>query len=391
MNGGEPRVLSEFGAWGLPDRDDEPWWFETGATLPGDVVRPARVRDRFAAWGLGDVFGSWTAFVRESQEHQFESLKAQIEDLRLHPDLGGYVVTEFTDVHWEANGLLDLRRNRKTFHDRLRSVTGQTVIVGRPRHTRYRSGERAILDVVVAGPSGPVTRRTTWTVAELGLRGTADAPGIVEFEVPSVDRPVAITVTITAEGDDAAPVANTTTLRVFPDTPVHRPPEVAIASRWTDVATHVHGGGRAVVVATEDDAWQEGTIRLDRWSDDDDATGWIRSSGLGWLDPQLTEGLPLGPRVDLAFLGITPEHRVRGYGPEQRSDVLAGHFLGWIRDVTATIATFRHGAGIGIVCTFPLLDGDGRDAVATAMLDRLATLAADRSLAPRTTYRSADA
>jgi hypothetical protein len=201
----------------------------------------------------------------------------------------------------------------------------------------------------------------------------------VTFEVPAIDRSTKVELALRVDGA-TEPITNATTLWLFPDEPIERPAAVAVASRWGDVASHVARGGRAVVVVADDDAPPEdGAMRLERWSDDDDATGWIRSTGLGWLHPRLTEGLPIGPRVDLAFVGITPEHRLRGYGPEGRSDVLAGHLLGWIRDVTATIAAFRHGAGVGIICTFPLLDGDGSDPVATALLDRLSTLAGEIS------------
>lgn len=386
-SGQEPRVLSEFGVWGLPDVDDAPppWWFETGADLPGDVTRPAGVRERFETWGLRDVFGSWQAFIRQSQEHQFEGLKAEIEDLRLHPELGGYVITELTDVHWEANGLLDLHRHPKAFHDRLRQVTGQTIVVARPRLTRYRSGERATVDVVVASPKGHVERPVSWEAPTLGLRGAVDAPAAVTFEVPALDRPTAVVLSFRAGHDHGDPITNTTTLWLFPDVPSEPPAEVAITSRWADIAEDVAGGGRAVVIAADDDALpDDGGIRLDRWGEDDDATGWIRSTGLGWLHPRLSDGLALGPRVDLAFLGITPTRRLRGFGPEQRSDVLAGHLLGWVRDVTATIGGFRHGAGLGIICTFPLLDSDSRDPVANALIDRLAHLASDPRFAPRT-------
>jgi Glycosyl hydrolases family 2, sugar binding domain/Glycosyl hydrolases family 2, TIM barrel domain len=387
-SGDEPRLMSEFGTWGLPriDDADEPWWFETGASLPGDAVRPTGVRERFEAWGLGEVFGSWPAFVRESQVHQFEGLKAEIADLRLHPELGGYVITELTDVHWEANGLLDQRRNPKAFHDRLRQVTGQTVVIGRPGHTRYWSGERASVDVAVMSITGPLERRVSWNVRELGLTGSTEAPGTIGFDVPAVDRPMSVVLSLHADVGNE-PVTDATKLWLFPHVPSRRPADVRVASRWVDVASYVERGGRAVVIAAQDDAVPEdGRIQLDRWSEDEDATGWLRSSGLGWLDRRLTDGLSIGPRVDLAFLGISPEHRIRGYGAAQHPDILAGHFLGWVRDVAATVAAFRHGEGLGLLCTFPLLDADGRDPVATAMMDRLVALASDRALAPTTRW-----
>jgi hypothetical protein len=178
-----------------------------------------------------------------------------------------------------------------------------------------------------------------------------------------------------------------------------RPPGVALAAAWREVAGHVERGGRAVLVATEPDALPLGLgLRLEQWGDVDDplepsvyASGWIRSTGLGWLHPRVTDGLALGPRVDMAFAGLCPEEVILGYEPRDAADVLAGHYLGWIHRVTATIGMFRHGRGAGIVCTFPLLSRDGADPVATALLDRLARIAASPAFRPRKelTFRSA--
>ena len=41
-----------------------------------------------------------------------------LQSLRGEAPIQGYVITELTDVHWEANGILTLRRDRKAFHDR---------------------------------------------------------------------------------------------------------------------------------------------------------------------------------------------------------------------------------------------------------------------------------
>ena len=40
-----------------------------------------------------------------------DTRRPEIEEMRRHPSIGGYVITEFTDVHWECNGLLE-----HTFH-----------------------------------------------------------------------------------------------------------------------------------------------------------------------------------------------------------------------------------------------------------------------------------
>lgn len=99
---GRPLFVTEFGDWGLPEMpkvSDPPFWdpreiYAAGlaATLwPGTV-------DRFAA---------------ETQRYQGLSDRLQIEVFRRHDHIGGYCLTELTDVPHELNGLLDLNRKRK--------------------------------------------------------------------------------------------------------------------------------------------------------------------------------------------------------------------------------------------------------------------------------------
>ena len=60
---------------------------------------------------------------------QYAALKYQIEQMRRHPSIVGYVITEFTDVHWEANGLLDICRNPKAYYDVIGQVNSADAIV----------------------------------------------------------------------------------------------------------------------------------------------------------------------------------------------------------------------------------------------------------------------
>src|SRR6185436_15710089 len=112
----------------------EPWWFATGplAGRPGDMVA------RIAASGLGHVFDGVSGLVRATQEHQLEALRYEIAELRRHASISGYVITELSDIYWEANGLLDLARRPKVFHDRFAAINAPTVVVGdlQPRDWR---------------------------------------------------------------------------------------------------------------------------------------------------------------------------------------------------------------------------------------------------------------
>lgn len=154
--GDEPLVVSEFGVWGLPHPDQvtirgaEPWWMETGGTWGDGVAYPHGVQDRFAQLGLSRVFGDFDGFIGAVQGYQWANLKYEIESMRAHAAIQGYVITEFTDVHWESNGLLDMNRNPRAFHDRFSTVNADVVIVPQPARHSVFMGDRLEVALSVA-------------------------------------------------------------------------------------------------------------------------------------------------------------------------------------------------------------------------------------------------
>ena len=154
--GDEPLVVSEFGVWGLPDpaqvtlNGQEPWWMGTGGTWGDGAAYPHGIQDRFATLQLSSVFGSFDNFITAAQEYQFQNLKYEIEVMRAWPQIQGYVITEFTDVHWESNGLLDMNRNPRVFHDRFSTVNSDVVIVPKVAHYAGYAGDSFSFDLAVA-------------------------------------------------------------------------------------------------------------------------------------------------------------------------------------------------------------------------------------------------
>jgi hypothetical protein len=99
---GRPFYVTEFGDWGLPTMpllEAPPFW-DTRAVYAADLAA--------SQWP-----GSVDAFVVETQRYQGLSDRLQIEVFRRHGHIGGYCLTELTDVPRELNGLLDLHRNPK--------------------------------------------------------------------------------------------------------------------------------------------------------------------------------------------------------------------------------------------------------------------------------------
>ncbi len=160
--GDEPLIVSEFGVWGLPDpkllaKDvgSEPWWMETGGTWGDGVAHPHGVQSRFASHHLDKVFGGFDQFIEQVQWYQFANLKYEIESMRAQSSIMGYVITELTDVHWESNGLLDMNRNPRVFHDRFAEINSDIVIV--PKVQRYSGWAGAMLAFSISIASGGAT------------------------------------------------------------------------------------------------------------------------------------------------------------------------------------------------------------------------------------------
>ena len=57
--------------------------------------------------GLDRIWPTLDDLAVATQRHQHEALQYEIGQIRRHDSIQGYVITELTDVYWEANGLLD--------------------------------------------------------------------------------------------------------------------------------------------------------------------------------------------------------------------------------------------------------------------------------------------
>jgi Glycosyl hydrolases family 2, sugar binding domain/Glycosyl hydrolases family 2/Glycosyl hydrolases family 2, TIM barrel domain len=237
--GDEPLLCSEFGNWGLPDAERlrsaegaEPWWFETGHDWGDGVAYPHGVESRFHAAGLERVFGSFSAFVQAAQWQQYRALKYQIETMRRQPALAGYVLTEFTDCLWESNGLLDMRRNRRVFHDAFAAINADTVIVPRWERVAYSAG--ATIRVGLAAAHGGGTPLADvflrWRCgAEAGEAGPfALAEGVCEvppatFAAPALDSAAVRRLELALVADGRAIATNHLELTILPQRV--RPPQ----------------------------------------------------------------------------------------------------------------------------------------------------------------------
>ncbi len=450
-SGQEPLVVSEFGNWGLPNVHDlvaghggEPWWFETGAEWGAGrtrgVVHPKGVLERFAALGLDRVFGSYEAFVAASQEQQYEALKYEIEEMRRHDSVKGYVITELTDVHWECNGLLDLCNNPKSYHRRFAAIDADDVIVPSPRPIGRRAfwaGEEICVDLTVSHFSRRNLDGSTlrWSLdgavgiggALTGLRlpaGHAVSVGEAHLTAPAVSVPTRARLSfelIAATG--AVEARNELDLFILPRDPrragmgrgIHlvgpaeRTGELTrrlsdmgygIADDWRqadlvvaigfDRAAHsiVAEGGRVLAVVDDAQAVTGGLGRLEVIEREGTGYSGDWASSFSWLyGDRLATRLPAGPRLGWAFATVFPDQVILGPEPADLArDGLAGLFLGWIQKPAALAIQSRLGRGRLLLTTLRLARPKGEplgiDPIATVLFQDFVEYACSERFTP---------
>jgi hypothetical protein len=264
--GDEPLIVSEFGVWGLPDpkklrRADgsEPDWFETGALWGDGVALPHGIEERFGALDLDRTFGSFDGFIEAVQWYQFMNLRYEIETMREHASIMGYVITEFTDVHWEANGLLDIERNPRVFHDVFATINTDIVIVPRPARYSAYAGEQLPFAIKVATgglsiPEGAVLR---WSGAvsgsvAVGATGTVSTVSIdAQLAMPAVSANEMARIDFVLEAGGRELARNSCDIALYAARGTSELPSVAAAD--AKLADYAKGLGYRVVPAGEAD------------------------------------------------------------------------------------------------------------------------------------------
>jgi hypothetical protein len=420
--GSEPMVVSEFGNWGLPDigklkacyGGKEPWWFETGIEWGDGVVYPHGIEQRFKAFHLDKVFPTLSDLAAASQRMQFTALKYQIEQMRRHPTIVGYVITEFTDVHWESNGLLDMCRNPKAFYDVIGQVNSPDAIVPTDwERIAFWEGERCEVKLALSHFSSADLRnsRLEWSLDQWPeLKGTFEGVnperaqltniGTVVFDVPRLERSTRarLELRLLSAGGELV-TRNHHELYFFPR--LDMPPggirisvpglprlsarlaamgyelvddsaaDLVVVERMTDeLRWYAQNGGRVLWLAEQPESQQAhlGSIGIAQrqgrsWQGD-----W--ASSMSWIRQDRMFGdIPSGGTVDFAFADLTPETVIVGLTPRDfAANVHSGLFVGWVHHVVALVAEKPIDRGRLMISTYALRDHLGTHPVATIMM-----------------------
>jgi hypothetical protein len=405
-----PLLMSEFGNWGLPDLEQlfagyggrEPWWFETGHDWGKGVVYPHGIAERFNTHAMWRAFGTLGCLIRASQRLQTQAVKAEIEEMRRHNSIQGYVLTELTDVHWEANGVLDMHRNPKPIAGELPLFNGDDIVFGQLYKTAYTAGDLVRLKVHVSHYSGRDLNRASvrWELDAPGADGarvggalalgalpvaTVAAAGQIQFRAPAVSEGTAARVLLRlldANGEEVTRnyhelwffpkrTAPAEGIRLFsPDIPSEtlaelgydvtgspRDASVVVTRTVTDEhRDYMLGGGKVLWLAETKRSRRTylNGIGIKERQDEVWEGNW--ASSLIWINrDRLFRKLPGDGIADFMYYGITPEivlTNFRAY--EYLTEVHAGLSVGWLHRTAALIGGRPLGRGRFLACAFRL-------------------------------------
>lgn len=410
--GDEPLLISEFGNWGLPKLPENlPWWFER-QFLDIEVSLPAGVHKRFTDHKLYKIFDSYDLLAEESQRSQFNALKYEIEKIRMTPQIQGYVITEFTDINWESNGLLDMWRNFKVYSNDLPLIQQQDVIIPRPVRYNFWSGEEAEIELLISRYSDKdlsgLNLECKLSDNIIGLikidalkNADVTKAGSLKFTLPEVNKSEKVRIDFSLIDTDGNIVAkNFSELFVFekllkqpqyitvadPNKNLEQLSEVLEKDYLLSTSSNIvvtNSINEEVIDKLNEGMYVIGLIdsttmfpesfpykinsREEEWLDGNWATNmnWLRDNN------SLFNGIGFGKTFGFEIAQTVPRRVITEIPSENFDDVLSGMFVGWLHKNSAYIFQMNAGRGRLILCTFTLAENYESDPFAKLFLQNL--------------------
>ncbi|MEM2442118.1 MAG: glycoside hydrolase family 2 TIM barrel-domain containing protein [Candidatus Bathyarchaeia archaeon] len=426
--GDEPLIVSEFGVWGLPSLkkiregyakegySGDPWWFSKGwgSGVPKDVEK------RFNEWNLNEVWRNWEEFAIASQQHQFQALKFMIEEIRKYPQINGYIITEFYDLHWECNGLLDFYRNPKAYMSDLPIINNDDLLIIDRVNAKINlwSGENFIAPVYFSKWSSGelVNAKLRWrieNVLENEIGGITLHPFTtsflcnISFIAPNMINTTRLTLVVDLFDSDSNLVASNSidilvspnnlrypkiskdTLILFysPDKilssivnelrnmgynvvitdTINKEASCVISSTYNDeIEGYIKSGGKAFIIVNS-----PRTLNVEgkRYNVGRRGGEWI--TDFHYIkNKKIFGNLPLENPLGWAYYLTMPDLVIKNISPTESKDVIAGYFEGWIHEHSATILKKEIGNGRLIISTFNF-SSYGEDPVTTILFNNI--------------------
>jgi len=433
--GKEPIVLSEFGNWGLPVLPEKlPWWFERDFN-GREVTRPAGIFDRFHGFKFDRMFAGFNDLARATQRRQWISLKHEIEEIRKHASIQGYTITEFTDLNWECNGLLDMFRNKKIYADDLARLQQQDVIFARTPTSNYASGARIELTTYVSRYSPAAEREQTIQIfldkkmiGEAKImqaeRGSVVKDETIALAAPAVTKPSSIRLRLELSeygpgdfvlGRGILVAENYLELFIYPE-PKKRSGSICLSSGLSHMAEALRSAGyeivsspgkesvtiidkipqqaqsifgpgyRFIVLANDKDALPNSAVKITPRNGSTGYDGnWVTNFNWANVNRAPFSAVAFDKLLGFEAEELTPKFVIEGVKAEDYDDVMSGIFLGWVNKNAALTVGARIGASRSIITTFRLAGAYGKDEYASRLLDEMIRLVSAEGFEPKLT------
>jgi hypothetical protein len=391
-----PIVVSEFGTWGLPDVDklidnygQEPHWF-SHAFLDG-MKRPSGVHGNFDASPASDIFDSLDAFATAWQRREFESVEPLIVDMRRNDGVSGYCITEFSDIEWEFNGILDYCREGKAFHHDFARVNAPVLFyIDIDTHSVW-TGETVTADLVVVNDT---ERHVDTTAIVDAFDSTEDLDIAVEpYGSERIENAVSVTAP-PVDGLETRSITATVTDRdrtcsqeVFVVEDGQTSPATPVYVEHPEMRAALAGRGYSV---SDDPSQCELAVVTDPDSVDVDSVLVVPDGDGELVHTPKFEYTALPQRASwnlcacVIYQDLLPEvdripgrafERIYPYGyvsDVRESDVVTvGYSEGWIANSGGAVTRRQVGDQEFCVCTLRVTESYGDHPVATAVVDRL--------------------
>ncbi|MFC4987563.1 glycoside hydrolase family 2 protein [Saliphagus infecundisoli] len=383
-----PLIVSEFGTWGMCDAPaieefygGRPPWYDH-EFLDG-LKRPAGYRGRFEASPLPDVFDDWSDLATAWQYREYRSIKDVIERMRVHSGVDGYVITEFSDIEWEFNGLLDYRREPKAFAEEFARINSPRLLRIDPASHAIEAGGELRADLVVVNDSAdPIEGDVEWSVFEKSGTIPVEVPafaterieGAVSAPVPSSETPLGdevrvshprapdndepITVVpepapgndLTVYADGEALASRVAALGFETADALEAADAAAVVDPDESVRAYAESGGRVVVVPDADGSMADDEFFAYRELPETESWNLVAS---------------LLYAVDLPeYVDRVPGWELKGCYPYavamevDGDEVRLGYLEGWLSNRAAAVSTREVGDGTVTACTLRVGSGD---------------------------------
>jgi hypothetical protein len=405
--GNEPLLVSEFGNWGLPDFSKlktyykgNPWWFIQGNIDNG--TSPLGVEGRFKDYGLNKIF-SPSSFTQSFQELQYQALRFQIEEIRKHPEIKGYIITEFTDLYWECNGLLDITRGKKSYFNELKNINTPDLVFPKERPTGVWSGEKLNIPVLFSHLSNsPLENvKVSWNLEGADIKNSIalnkihyglSEIGNIELLAPEVSEPKTFKLILKATTRNRTISENEIPLFVVPKNLINgkiapfnsiteslfiganinvsdiSQSNIIYAKSFSEELENLAKQGKTVIIeASEDTKFSRFGYTLEKRKGITEGR-WV--SGLGIFSPKISGRVFREKIMDYRFMNDAPTYYLEGdfnFGTK----TLAGMVIGWLYHPMNFMVDVPLGEGHIIIHTFSIINKLSSSPVMMALLNQI--------------------